>query len=389
MCFCIAVFAWGLGFYGPGFYLLELRTRHPWSAVQISAATTCYFLCGAVLIMILPLALARWGPRRTVLAGICAMAGSAAALPSVGALWQLYAVYLLMAAGWATMSSTAIAAIVTPWFIRHRGLALSLALNGASCGGILIIPALVQLTGHWGFQAGTRAVAGFMMVVLIPLVWVVLGRPVPGGSQLRHQAVRSPSRVDLLRRRRFWSVAAPFALGLMAQVAFLNHQLSLLAPALGPGRAALAVSCTALAAVIGRVGLGLIIDHVRPRSAAAAVFALQAAALIALALWGAAGVLAVYLACGAFGLSVGNVITLPALIVQHEFPPTAFAQVISLSTAVGQVIYAFGPALLAVILDTTRGDRPALTLCVVLEVAAAAIVRAVPDVADGTTEVRQ
>jgi MFS family permease len=116
VCFCIAVFGWGLGFYGPGFYLLELRARHPWSAVQISVAATCYFLCGAALIMVLPAALARWGARRSIVAGICAMAASTAALPSVDALWQLYAVYLLMAAGWATMSSTAIAAVVAPWF---------------------------------------------------------------------------------------------------------------------------------------------------------------------------------------------------------------------------------------------------------------------------------
>jgi predicted MFS family arabinose efflux permease len=215
-----------------------------------------------------------------------------------------------------------------------------------------------------------------MLVLLVPLAWAVLGRRAPGAARMGHQAARSPGRLDLLRRLRFWSVAAPFALGLMAQVGFLNHQLSLLAPALGPGAAALAVSCTAAAALIGRVGLGLVIDHLNLRSAAAGVFALQAAALAALALWGATGVLAAYLACGVFGLSVGNVITLPALIVQQEFPPATFTQVISLSTAVGQAMYAFGPALLAAILDTTTGYRPALTLCIALEVAAAVMVRA-------------
>src|ERR1022692_1729146 len=78
------------------------------------------------------------------------------------------------------MSSTAIAAVVAPWFTRRRGLALSLALNGSSCGGILIIPALVQLTAHRGFPAATRAAAGFMLILLLPLAWAVLGRPAPG-----------------------------------------------------------------------------------------------------------------------------------------------------------------------------------------------------------------
>lgn len=382
VCFCIAVFGWGLGFYAPGFYLLELGGRHPWSAAQISAAATFYFLCGAALITVLPAALRRCGARLTIVTGICAMAASTAVLPAVNALWQLYAVYLLMAVGWATMSSTAIAAVLAAWFTRRRGLALSLALSGASCGGILVIPALVQLTGRWGFPAATRAVAGLMLVLLVPLACVALRRwpPVPGGTG--HDATRGlPGRLDIVRQPRFWSVAAPFGLALTAQVGFLNHQLSLLAPWLGPGGAALAVSCTAGAALIGRAGLGLAIDHMNLRSAAAGVFAVQAAALAALALWGATSVLAAYLACAAFGLSVGNVITLPALLIQQEFPSAAFTQVVSLSTAAGQLMYAFGPALLAAIHDTAGSYRPALTLCITLQAAAAVMVRAWPGLA--------
>jgi predicted MFS family arabinose efflux permease len=302
------------------------------------------------------------------------MAASTITIPSVREVWQLYAAYLVMAAGWATMSSTAIVAVLAPWFTRRRGLALSLALTGASCGGVLVVPALVQLTGRWGFSGGTRAVAGSMLVVLVPLTWVVLGRRPPGPGVTVGDSPPSPGPFAVLRDPRFWSVSTPFALALTAQVGFLNHQLSLLAPSLGPGRAALAVSCTAAAALIGRAGLGLGIDRMNLRSVAAGVFALQAAALLALILWGATSVPAVYLACGAFGLSVGNVVTLPALLVQQEFPPTAFTQVVSLSTAVGQVTYAFGPALLAGILDTTRSAGPALAVCIALEVAAAATV---------------
>jgi MFS family permease len=371
-CFCIAVFGWGLGFYGPGFYLLELRARLSWTTSEISAAATAYFLCGAVLIMVLPTALRRWGTRPTILTGICAMAASVAAIPAARYLWQLYAVYLVMAVGWATMSSTAIATILAPWFTRRRGLALSLALNGASVGGIVMVPSMVGLAGRWGFAGATRTVAAASLVLLIPLGWIVLGHRGPEG--VGTAAVDSSGRFAALREPSFWRIAAPFALALTAQVGFLNQQLSILAPWLGAGRAALAVSVTAAAAVVGRVGLGLWTDRLNLRWAAVAVFAIQAAGLAGLMLWGNTSVLAAYLACAVFGLSVGNVITLPALLIHQEFPSAAFTPVVSLSTAIGQVTYAFGPALLALIRDAAGDYRPALAACVVLEVAAAAIV---------------
>ncbi len=49
-------------------------------------------------------------------------------------------------------------------------------------------------------------------------------------------------------------------------------------------------------------------------------------------------------ACALFGFSVGNLITLPALIVQREFDPRSFGVLVSLITAIDQVTYAFGPA---------------------------------------------
>lgn len=375
-CFLMAVFGWGLGFYGPGFYLLELSHLQRWPAGQISVATTAYFLYGAALITVLPIALRRWAARRVVLAGVIAMGVSSAAVPAVTALWQLYAVYLVMAVGWATMSSTAIAAMLAPWFTRHRGLALSLALTGANVGGMVIVPALVPLAGRWGFLAATRAAAALMLALLAPAAWIVLRRtaarpPVAGDS------ARSPGRLPALRQVRFWSVTAPFALALAAQIGFLNQQLVILDPLLGPGRAALAASVTAAAALLGRIGLSLAIDHVNLRWAAASVFTVQAAGLLILALSSGTSALPDYLACAVFGLSVGNVVTLPALLIQQEFGAVAFTQVLSLCTALGQITYAFGPVLLAIIRESTGQYRPALAACIGLEAAAAVMVRTI------------
>jgi cyanate permease len=109
----------------------------------------------------------------------------------------------------------------------------------------------------------------------------------------------------------------------------------------------------------------------KPTSAAS--FATQAGALSLILLF-PDQVAALYAGCFAFGLSVGNVITFPALIVQQEFPACAFGQVIGLNTAVCQFSFALAPAFLGIIRDLTGGYSAVLLACITLELGAAVVI---------------
>ena len=50
VCFLVATFGWGLGFYGQSVYLAELHRLHGWPASLISSATTFFYLFGALLV---------------------------------------------------------------------------------------------------------------------------------------------------------------------------------------------------------------------------------------------------------------------------------------------------------------------------------------------------
>ncbi len=387
-CFFIALFAWGLAFYGNGVYLAALRARHGWSTALIASATTAFYLVGAALLTVVSTAIERFGPQRVVLLGMMALSAGVLALAVVTAPWQLYVAYLAMAVGWATMSLTAITTILAAWFVRRRGFAISLALNGASAGGILVAPALVYLTGSRGFATALIAVVAAMLLILVPLVTLCVRRrpedlgvgpdgdpSPPGDGRARPRspaAGASGQRAAALRDVGFWTIAIPFAFGLTAQVGFLTHQIAFLTPALGTGGTGLAVALTTGAAVAGRVGLGLVVDRLDQRLTTAAAFGSQAVALLVLAVAGEP--VALYLACLGYGLSVGNVITLPALLVQREFAPAAFGTVIGLVMALSQVTFAFGPGLLGLARDLSGNYDAALALCIALKVAAALIV---------------
>ena len=75
-----------------------------------------------------------------------------------------------------------------------------------------------------------------------------------------------------------------------------------------------------------------------------------------------------------FGLSAGNLLTLPSLVIQREFDAASFGMLVGLSWAISQFTYAFGPGLIGVIRDVTGGYAAPLVLCVALDIAAAALI---------------
>jgi MFS family permease len=399
-CFCLAVFAWGFGFYGQSTYLAALRETRGWSATLISAATTTYYLWGAVLLALVPRAIERIGARGVTLGGALLLGAGTILLSRVTAPWQLYGSVLVMGVGWACTSTTAIAVILARWFDRRRGLAISLALNGASVGGLAVAPALVGLTHAVGLPRAVGLLVGGALIVLVPVLTLGL-RPAARPSQVtgvggtgRGQEPlvdRLPAvdnRVTLLRDPAFWSVAVPFALALMAQVGFIVHQVAFLLPSLGVAGVGIAVALTAGAATTGRLVLATVIDRLNQRRTAAISFASQAAGPAILLLW-PANPLALYLGSLIFGLSVGNVVTLPALIVQREFAARSFGLVIGLSSMVGQLGLSAGPALLGAMHDATGGYPAAIELCLGLQLLAALLILRRPGGVQGATEARR
>jgi MFS family permease len=168
----------------------------------------------------------------------------------------------------------------------------------------------------------------------------------------------------------FWTIAAPFALALAAQVGFIVHQISLLTPALGEAQAALAVSATTVAALIGRVGFGLLADQWDPRVLSAWNIGIQAAALAAMAALPTPVVL--YVGSLVVGLAVGNMITLPPILTREEFGAHAFGTIFGMVSAASQAGLAFGPGLIGLIRDTQGSYQPALWVLAALEVLAIA-----------------
>jgi predicted MFS family arabinose efflux permease len=371
-CFGVAIFAWGFGFYGQSVYLAELHRLRGWPTSIIGAATTCFYLAGALLVPFVQRTLDRIGPRGLLAGGVLVIGAGALWFASASAEWQLFGAGLVMAVGWAGTSTTAIATTLAMWFDRRRGFAISLALNGASASGFTVAPLLVLLSQTIGlrFAVLDAVLAGW--VILLPLVaWCL--RRAPAATAARPGARLGGSAA--LRDGHFWSVALPFALAIAAQVGFIVHMVAFLLPLLGRDGTSLGVTGSSAAAMIGRLALGGVIDRLPRRGTSAVCFLSQALGLGLLLIWPGSEV-AIYTGILLFGLSVGNVITLPAVIVQAEFPAASFGTIIGLSGAIGQFTLAFAPGLFGLLHDATGGYAAVLVICMALQASGAVILLA-------------
>jgi len=376
VCFVVATFGWAFGFYGQSVYLAELHRQHGWPASLISAATTFFYLFGALLVVFVAETIKKFGPRSCLLAGTVAMAVAVVLMGQVDAPWQLYLADAVLAFGWAGTSLAMISNTIGLWFDQKRGMAISLALNGASFGGIAGVPLLVIAIGQFGFPRAMMLAAAVMVVLVIPVVLIFVGPPPlhsNGAPTLAGDAVSSSHvRARAFRDIRFLSVSTAFALVLFAQVGFIVHLIAFLDPVIGRSSAAAAIALLTAMAVAGRVLFSTVIDRLNQRLASALSFISQALALAVVI--NSRNEALLIAACAVFGFSVGNLITLPSLIVQREFDARSFGVLISLLTAVTQVTYAFGPGVVGVLRDLSGSYALPFYGCIALELIAAALI---------------
>ena len=377
----------GIGFYGHGVILDPLRTAHGWSKATISSAVTLYFLTAGIMGMLIGRQIDRYGPKWVLIFGSVAIGSGFYFLSLVDAVWQLYAIYLLMAIGFSCTSLVPVNTLITNWFIRKRGFAMSLTNTGLSAGGIVLVPFASYLITDWGLKITLPILGAIFWVVIIPIaIFFIKQRPsdlnqFPDGqppetlspdesaSPLNQAAqMRVWTRRQALRTITFWAIVVAFLLALSGQIAFLVHQVSFLSQYLGVSGAATAVSVTAAASIVGRLFLGTFVDRCDKRYVIMVCFLIQGIAVITLAYYNHVAIL--YLGTFAFGLTMGSIIMSQSLIIAECFGLVSFATVSGVAGLFTMSGAAFGPVIAGFIYDATQSYQMAFTIFAVLSIIA-------------------
>src|SRR5215471_16602569 len=170
--FVLAVFGWGLGFYGPPIFLKVLHEQRGWPIGLIATAVTVHFLVGAYSGANMHALHQRFGGQNVTRACSVMMALGLVAWATSWAPWHMFAASLLTGAGWGGMSAAALNAIVSLWFVRNRPSALGMAYNGGSVGGVIFSPLWVAAIAGLGFAHAALAIAATMLLAL----WILAGK---------------------------------------------------------------------------------------------------------------------------------------------------------------------------------------------------------------------
>jgi len=253
-----------------------------WDRAVTAGAFSFGFLVSAIVTPFVGRLMDRRGPRIVVELGVLAMAAGLILASFVSKPWQLYLTLGALAGGGVNcLAYTGQSIYLTNWFVRRRGLALSIAFSGVGIGSITILPWLGWLIDAAGWRPACVQLGLLLLVLLGPLNLLLKHRPEdmglrPDGTTTR----RTPSHhganivdhawaaVDwtlgrALHTRRFWWLAAGYFCGLYSWYAIQVHQTKyLIEVGFAPSQAAWALGLVSLVAVPGQIALGHLSDRI-------------------------------------------------------------------------------------------------------------------------------
>jgi MFS family permease len=125
----------------------------------------------------------RYGPRWVIFVSTVLMAVGYMCTSLIRSLWQFHLFFgVLTAVGTGGASVPLIAALMSKWFERRRGLAISLAISGTCLGQFALIPLINLLILHYGWRISYLLMGVMILSVNTLLALVVIkGDPVDLG----------------------------------------------------------------------------------------------------------------------------------------------------------------------------------------------------------------
>jgi MFS family permease len=370
-----------------------------WDRGVTAGAFSFGFLISAFVTPTVGRLMDRRGPLIVVEIGVVTMGVGLLLATLVETPWQLYLTLgALVGGGVNCLAYTAQSIYLPNWFVRRRGLAISIAFSGVGLGSITILPWLQSQIATGGWRGGCWMLGILVLALLGPLNLLLKHRPEdlglePDGHRTLGAAPPPSNIVDrdwaaidwTLRRAlatgRFWWIAVAYFGALFSWYAIQVHQTKYLTEiGFSATDAAWALGLVSLVAIPGQIALGHLSDRIGREwvwTIGNIGFVLCGLALILLAAHPTGAVLWVMvIAQGTLGYSLTSVMgPIPAEIFAGKHTGAIFGTVMLAAILGGAV----GPWLAGFLHDITGSYAAAFWIAIGCNaMSAAAIWRAAP-----------
>lgn len=381
--------AGGIGYYAFGAFFTPLEEALQCSRTQLSLAVTMGCLVG-LLGPLIGTWVDKYGARRVMALGALITGSAIALLGFTTSIWQLYALFFIMAVGQVGLLNIPVATAVSNWFVEKRGLAMGITLSGFGLGGLLMLPLASYLISTLDWRMAYHILGLLICVCLIPLsIFVMRHKPeerglLPDGRTSQEGETEIPSTVDsrdnaswtlssALRTRTFWLIVGALSLAFVGTGAVITHLIPFLQDTGTSHQMASTTLGLAIGvSIFGRIIAGHISDRVPIRYVIMLCFLLQIVGLAILL--GVGSIAMVWVFVIVFGLAIGGMFALEPLLVSQYFGLTSFGAIYGGIWALIAVGFAGGPLLAGYIFDATGGYDLAFILFIIATLIAIALV---------------
>ena len=254
-----------------------------WNHAVVAGAFSFGFMVSALFSPLLGRLMDLYGPRWVMLFGVAATATGLMCATYVSEPWHLYLTLgVLVGGGSVCLGYSGQSLFLPAWFVRRRGLAMSVAFSGVGVGSMVLFPLLQTYIEATDWRQACFTLGWVTLVVLMPLNLLLTRRPEdlalqPDGDAKPEPgaAVTRPSNVvdeawaavdwtlqRAMRTTRFWWLALAYFCALYAWYAVQVHQTEyLLNHGFAPADAAWALGVVSLLGVPGQIALGYLSDR--------------------------------------------------------------------------------------------------------------------------------
>jgi MFS transporter, OFA family, oxalate/formate antiporter len=291
----VAAGAAALPFYTAGVFVKPLEASFGWTRNQLSWASMAWTLTIVVFAPGVGALIDRYGVRRPACLGLVSLAATFFALSHVqGQLWIYIAIQIVGAASGLSSTPVAFTRAINECFVRARGAALGFTLAGTGITATFAPPIITAIVIASGWRAGFRGLA-LCALCAVPFVWVLLGvgakQRMAGASGSTPATTSSAGATprEIYRSATFQRLLAAFFVLALGVSGYVLHMIPMLTDAgIDLARAAWIQGVLGIAVIVGRLAIGLLVDHFFAPRLAALTLSLTALGMLLLATAGTA-----------------------------------------------------------------------------------------------------
>jgi MFS family permease len=364
-----------------GTFLKPLTAEFGWTREAVSASFGFAALTVAVVSPILGHLLDRVQPRAVILPCMAIFGLGFASLGLLtNHLWQLYGTFVLLGIVGNGTTQMSYSRAVSTWFVRRRGLALSLVMAGSATGAMIFPPLAQTLISTAGWRNAYFTLGALVLVFGLPLTALFVRERDARHSTEKPAAsgVTSGATVgEGLRSRAFWVLIATLFLGSLSVNGAITHLAPLLTDrGISQQQAAVVASALGFSSFAGRLITGQLVDRFFGPTVGFSILGATAAGILLLGT--AASTPSALLAATLIGLGMGAEADLTPYLLTRYFGLKAFSTLYGFSWTAYAVAGALGPVLMGRVFDLTGSYASLLTLLAGSTVVCAALYLGLP-----------